>query len=106
MQIDRLDDVRRARLDAGRLYQEFLRRPSMSAGLYELAVGASDPQQPHDEDELYFVIDGRATFESKGELRSVGPGDTIFVAAGATHRFVEITRDLSLLVVFAPAESA
>jgi quercetin dioxygenase-like cupin family protein len=32
----------------------------------------------------------------------VGPGDTIFVAAGVAHRFVDITEDLALVVVFAP----
>lgn len=105
MQINRLDDVRSARISAGRLYEEFLRTPSMSAGLYELAAGGTDPQQPHTEDELYHVTAGRATFECDGERRTVGPGDTIFVAARAPHRFIDITEDLVVLVVFAPAES-
>lgn len=104
-QIDRRDDVRARRADAGRLYQEFVRRPSMSAGLYELPAGSADPQQPHDEDELYYLITGAASFECDGVVRLVTAGDTIFVAAHAPHRFVDITRDLSVLVVFAPAES-
>lgn len=41
------------------LYLEFLRVPAMSAGLYELETGASDPQTPHAEDEIYYVIAGR-----------------------------------------------
>lgn len=106
MRIDRLDDVRRARVAAGRLYEEFLRMPSMSAGLYELPAGGADPQRPHVEDELYYVVAGSATFEHPGERRIVGPGDTIFVDAQAPHRFVDITEDLSLLVMFAPAESS
>ncbi len=108
MQFDRRDDIRGARVAAGRLYQEFLRTPSMSAGLYELPAGSTDPQQPHAQDELYYVVAGAATFDGDGdgdgERHQVGPGDTIFVDAGVPHRFVEITEDLSMLVVFAPAE--
>ncbi len=102
--IDRLHDVRAARRAAGRLYREFLRERSMSAGLYELPAGSRDPQQPHAEDELYFVVAGRASFECGGETRPVEAGDTIFVEAGEPHRFVDIAEDLSLLVVFAPPE--
>jgi mannose-6-phosphate isomerase-like protein (cupin superfamily) len=105
-QFDRLAELRRERAETGRLYHEFLRRPSMSAGLYELPAGSTDPQQPHDEDELYYVIDGTASFECDGVIRPAAAGDTIFVAAHAPHRFLEITKDLSVLVVFAPAESA
>lgn len=104
MQIDRLDRVHDERIAAGRLYQEFLSTGSMSGGLYELPAGAEDPQRPHRQDELYYVIAGRAEFECDGRRQTVGPGSAIFVEAGAEHRFVEIVEDLSVLVVFAPAE--
>lgn len=106
MQIDDLSGVSAVRAGAGRLYEEFLRVPSMSAGLYELPAGSADPQQPHAEDELYHVVAGRATFVCRDAAMPVGPGSVIFVEAGAPHRFVDITEDLSVLVVFAPAESA
>ena len=48
--------------ESGKLYREFLRVPSMSAGLYVLAAGATDPQRPHHEDEMYYVVRGRAQF--------------------------------------------
>jgi mannose-6-phosphate isomerase-like protein (cupin superfamily) len=101
-----LDELRseRERSD-GRPYHEFLRIDPLSAGLYELAAGAEDLQQPHAEDELYYVVGGSARFEVEGERRPVGPGDVIFVAARVPHRFVEIERDLTLLVFFAPAET-
>jgi mannose-6-phosphate isomerase-like protein (cupin superfamily) len=93
-----------ARTQAGKLYHEFLRVPSMSAGLYELAAGATDPQQPHTEDELYYVVRGRAQIQVAEERIAVEPGALIFVAAGVEHRFHSITEDLSVLVFFAPAE--
>lgn len=86
-------------------YLEFLRRSTMSAGLYVLEAGAEDAQQPHAQDELYHVIEGRAVLEVAGEQRPVQPGSTVFVAAGVPHRFHSIAAKLSVLVVFAPPES-
>ena len=100
-----LDDLRAAQEASGRLYHEFLRTPSMSAGLYRLPAGGTDPQSPHREDELYLVVAGRATLVVADERRVVGPGSAAFVAAGVPHRFVDILEDLEVYVVFAPPES-
>ncbi len=93
------------REQTGELYHEFLRRPSMSLGLYVLDADAEDPQSPHDEDEVYYVVAGRAAITVAGERRDVAAGSVVFVSAGAEHRFHDITERLELLVVFAPAES-
>jgi len=86
-------------------YLEFLRVPSMSLGIYELPAGGTDPQKPHNEDEVYYVLRGRGRMRVGEADRPVAPGDIIFVAARVEHRFHSITEDLSLLVFFAPAES-
>jgi len=85
-------------------YVEFLRVPAMSAGVYVLPKGARDPQRPHLEDEVYYVVRGRGRFRQAAEDREVGPGDVLFVAAQEPHRFHAIAEELVLLVVFAPAE--
>ena len=100
-----LREVETVRREAGKLYQEFLRVPDLSAGLYVLAAGATDPQQPHREDELYYVVSGSATITVGDEERAVAPGSLVFVGAGVAHRFHDITERLELLVVFGPAES-
>jgi mannose-6-phosphate isomerase-like protein (cupin superfamily) len=100
-----LREVEAVRRESGKLFQEFLRVPDLSAGLYVLDAGATDPQQPHREGELYYVVSGQATITVGDEQRPVGPGSLIFVAAGVTHRFHDITERLVLLVVFGPAES-
>lgn len=92
------------REQTGELYHEFLQVPAMSAGLYQLAAGSADPQLPHTEDELYYIVQGRSQFLLGDEHISVEPGTLIFVPALMEHRFHTITEDLSILVFFAPAE--
>jgi hypothetical protein len=41
---------------SGNLYLEFLRVSAFSMGLYALAAGSVDPQHPHTEDEVYYVL--------------------------------------------------
>ena len=86
-------------------YEEFLRVDALSAGVYVLAAGGVDDQEPHAEDEVYVVLRGRAVVQVAGEDRLVQPGTFVFVAAGVEHRFHSITEELALLVVFAPAET-
>jgi len=87
------------------LYREFLRVDSMSAGLYVLPVGGTDPQRPHHEDELYYVVRGKARFRAAGDDQDVSAGSVIFVAAEVEHRFYDVTEELAVLVFFAPPES-
>ena len=104
MQAWELTDLEAARTESGRLYHEFLSVPDLSGGLYVLEAGATDPQSPHTEDELYVVMSGRATVVVDGETRPIRQGSVIFVAAHVEHRFVDIEERLVLLVMFGPAE--
>jgi mannose-6-phosphate isomerase-like protein (cupin superfamily) len=100
-----LSDIEEQRASNGTPYHEFLRVLSMSAGLYVLAAGATDRQQPHREDEIYCVLRGRGRFAAGAEDREVYAGSVIFVAAEVEHRFYDITEELAILVLFAPAET-
>ena len=82
-------------------YYEFLRVPALSCGLYRLPAGSKDLQSPHDEDEVYYVLAGRARLRVDGEDRAVGPGSILYVGATSEHSFVEIEEDITLLVFFA-----
>jgi mannose-6-phosphate isomerase-like protein (cupin superfamily) len=85
-------------------YIEQLSVPDLSVGMYRIPAGGTDPQSPHDEDEVYVVLTGRATFvgDDTGSV-DVGPGSVIFVPAEEGHRFVDIVEDLAVVVVFGPA---
>jgi mannose-6-phosphate isomerase-like protein (cupin superfamily) len=103
-----IDDLSSERADKNKLYFEFLRVPAMSAGVYVLPKGGTDPQKPHREDEMYYVVRGRARMQigfDKSEVHSqVRSGSIIFVEAEQEHRFYDIQEELELLVFFAPAE--
>ncbi len=90
---------------AERPYLEFLRRDSMSLGLYVLPAGGVDPQQPHGEDEVYYVVSGQGQITVGDETQPVQPGSIVFVAAQVPHHFHDISEDLKILVFFAPAET-
>jgi mannose-6-phosphate isomerase-like protein (cupin superfamily) len=98
-------EIERQRAQSGKQYREFLRVPAMSAGLYVLPAGGTDPQRPHHEDEMYYVVRGRARFLAGEEDREVSAGSVLFVGAEVEHRFHDIREELVVLVFFAPAES-
>jgi len=85
-------------------YLEFLRVPALSVGLYMLPAAGVDPQLPHTEDEVYYIVSGHATLRVGDEDQEVEAGSLVFVAASVEHRFHSIREDLSVLVFFAPAE--
>jgi mannose-6-phosphate isomerase-like protein (cupin superfamily) len=101
-----LADLLAQRDASGTAYLEFLSVPDLSLGLYVLAVGQPDRQQPHGEDEAYYVVSGRGRVTVGDEVRDVAPGSIVFVAATVPHRFHDITEDLILLVMFGPAEGS
>ena len=91
---------------AGHSYFELIRVPAISAGLYVLQTGEPDRQTPHREDELYYVVGGKATIRVGSEDQPVVAGTAIFVPAGVEHQFHSIVAELQVLVIFAPAETA
>ncbi len=100
-----IDQVEQERERAEKSYLEFLRVPAMSAGVYTLPAGGTDLQKPHQEDEMYYVVRGRARMRAGSEDRAVSQGSVIFVAARVEHRFYDIAEELVVLVFFAPAET-
>lgn len=84
-------------------FTEHVRVETMSLGTYCVAAGGVDDQQPHPEDEVYVVMSGSGHFEAGERRVPVEAGSVLFVPAGEVHRFIDVTSDLTVLVVFAPA---
>jgi mannose-6-phosphate isomerase-like protein (cupin superfamily) len=98
-----LDDLLATQRSSAEPWLEFLRVPSLRAGLYVLPPGAWDHQTPHEEDEVYYILSGRATFQAGGDRRDVREGSVIYVVAHQEHRFTDIREELRVLVFFAGA---
>ena len=104
MQAFELPQLISRRSDSNKLYLEFLKVSDLSMGLYVLPAGGTDPQSPHTEDEVYYVVSGRAQVLVAEENRDVQAGSIVYVAKNVAHRFHSIEEDLTVLVFFAPAE--
>jgi mannose-6-phosphate isomerase-like protein (cupin superfamily) len=84
-------------------FTQHLAAADLSVGTYSIPALGIDDQTPHTEDEIYVVTQGRGRLVTPDDDIAVGPGDVVYVPAGEEHRFADITDDLALVVVFAPA---
>ena len=82
----------------GERYAVGFEHGTMSLGYY--APVGSDPQRPHEQDELYIVVSGTSTFFLEDEKLRLAAGDAVFVPAGAVHRFTDFSEDFGTWVVF------
>ena len=89
---------RRLQADRGG-YEVVHSSPGLEVGVYVLVAPEPDRQQPHEDDEVYVVLEGRGTLEVEGSEVDMDEGQAMFVAAGAEHRFTGY-ESLSLLVIF------
>jgi mannose-6-phosphate isomerase-like protein (cupin superfamily) len=87
---------------AGGYIGNVLRSELLSVGVYVLPAGGTDAQKPHDEDEVYYAVRGRAKFRVGSEDHAVAPGALLFVASKQAHHFHEIEEELVLVVFWAP----
>jgi mannose-6-phosphate isomerase-like protein (cupin superfamily) len=80
-------------------YEVVHRSPGLELGVYVLVAPEPDRQTPHEDDEVYVVLEGRGTLEVEGDQIPVEEGKAVFVPAGADHRFTGY-EGLSVLVIF------
>jgi len=57
-------------------------------------------QSPHEQDELYVIMQGHGVLFYDGKRDSVAAGDAIFIAAGTEHHFESFSKDLAVWVIF------
>jgi mannose-6-phosphate isomerase-like protein (cupin superfamily) len=91
-------DAQAAPVPEGRRSAEILRHGSLEVCWY--APRGTDPQTPHERDELYIVASGRADFVRGAERASAGPSDVLFVPARMEHRFEAMSEDFAVWVMF------
>ena len=99
-------DVITMQKSLGERYLEFFKGDNLSLGIYSLPIGDQDPQKPHTEDEVYYVVSGHAKLKVGEDDRNVKPGSIVFIGAGMEHRFHDISENLMVMVIFAPPQGS
>jgi mannose-6-phosphate isomerase-like protein (cupin superfamily) len=91
--------VRERLQEAGGGYEVVHESAGLELGVYVLVAPEPDRQQPHEDDEVYIVLEGSGVLEVENEQIPVKEGSAVFVEAGADHRF-SAYEHLSVLVIF------
>ena len=95
-----IDRTREQLLGRGGGYEAVHVSDGLEIGVYVLVAPEPDRQQPHEDDEVYVVLEGRGTLEIEGAPVPLTEGQAVFVPAGADHGFIGYEQ-LSVLVIFA-----
>jgi mannose-6-phosphate isomerase-like protein (cupin superfamily) len=85
--------------EAGGGYEVVHESAGLELGVYVLVAPEPDRQQPHEDDEVYVVLEGSGVLEVENEEVPVKEGSAVFVEAGADHHF-SAYEHLSVLVIF------
>ena len=85
----------------GGSYLKFIDNEQLSSGIYQLKAGELDEQKPHEWDEIYYVLEGRAQLKVEDKVYDASAGAILFVAAQIQHSFINIEEDIKILVFFA-----
>ena len=101
-----LSEVIEQRRRSGESWLEFLRVPALSVGIYSLPAGAEDSQEPHTEDEVYYVVSGKGRMAIDGKAFDVKPGDALLTHPGSSHGLVQVGDDDLVLIIVFPAGHA
>jgi mannose-6-phosphate isomerase-like protein (cupin superfamily) len=94
-----VEGAKRRLAESGGGYEIVHSSPGLEIGVYVLVAPEPDRQQPHDDDEVYVVLEGTGVLDVEGESVALRVGHAVFVPAGAEHRF-SAYEQLSVLVIF------
>lgn len=84
----------------GEYFHTFINRDSLAAGIMVLGPGQEDTQEPHDSDEVYFVVRGDGFLRIDGKDHEVSANKAFFVAKDTSHFFHKNTKDLVVVYFF------
>ena len=95
------DEILKKLDSSGNWFYGFLSKNTMDAGILRLMPREKDPQGPHANDELYYVIRGNGLIHIENKDVPIKPGSIIFVPARKKHHFHGNNDELQILYVFA-----
>jgi len=81
-------------------FDTFINKSSLAAGVLVLKPGEEDTQEPHDTDEVYYVISGDGFLKIKEKNYKVSKDKVFFVAKDVEHYFHGNKKELKVLYFF------
>ena len=81
-------------------FHTFINKDSLAAGILILKPGEGDTQEPHENDEVYFVLSGNGYLKIKNKNYKVSKDKLFFVAKGVPHFFHSNTNESQSFVFF------
>lgn len=86
-------------------FHTFINRPNIAAGVLRLERGEEDTQEPHESDEVYYVVKGDGFLKIAGRDYEVSDGMAYFVAKNVEHKFHGNTSELVVVYFFSGSDS-
>ena len=86
-------------------FHTFIDKKSLAVGVIFLNPGENDTQDPHDTDEIYYILEGNGFLEINDKSYRIKSGEIYFVAKGVPHHFYGNTKNLSVLYFFGGSDS-
>jgi mannose-6-phosphate isomerase-like protein (cupin superfamily) len=81
-------------------WHKFLDKDTLITGIYILSSGAMDEQLIHKMDEVYLVLEGKATLKIENDTYEAKKGSIFYVKANIEHKFINIEKEIIVLVFF------
>ena len=86
-------------------FYTFINRDSLAAGVLVLKPGEEDTQEPHENDEVYYIISGDGFLKINDKDYEISKDKLFFVAKGVEHFFHGNTTELKVLYFFGGSDT-
>jgi mannose-6-phosphate isomerase-like protein (cupin superfamily) len=90
---------------SGSYFHTFINKDSLAAGILMLKPGEEDTQEPHESDEVYFIISGNGFLKIKNKDYEILKDKLFFVGKGVPHYFHSNTNELKVLYFFGGSDT-
>jgi len=91
--------------DSNSYFHTFINKQNLAAGILRLEPGEDDAQEPHESDEIYYIIKGDGFLNISGRDYHLSEGMSYYVAKNIKHRFHGNKKDLIVLYFFGGPDS-
>ena len=98
---DTLDKIKKS----DSYFHTFINRDSLAAGILMLKPGEEDTQEPHENDEVYFILSGNGFLKIKNNDYEISKDKLFFVGKDVPHYFHSNTKELKVLYFFGGPDS-